>query len=171
MFHPLSRRDRSAGATPLLLGVFVVLVAVSVVAAVTDRDWWITTAVVATIVGVVGPLGLLQARREVVGLSLDVGRDAVELVRRVGDPIVVRRDAPAYAAAFAAVQRGPATASFERTVIVTDGQQTIRLSDTAWGVETLRDVARALGLSATEDHVTRAELLRSVGLRPAWWES
>lgn len=170
MFTPLAPRDRTAGASPLLLGAFIVLVVVSVAAAFAGRDWWITTAVVATIIGIVGPLGLLQARREVVALSLDVRRDAVVLERGNGDPIVVRRDAPGFAAAFGVVQRGTATASYERTVIVTDGRQTIRLVDVAWGADTLRRIASALDVPVSDAYVTRAELKRSVGLEPAWWE-
>lgn len=155
------------------MGTFVVLVVLAVVARRADQDWWVTPAFVAVVLGVVGPIAFVVAWREGIGRTLVVTLDTVEMVkagRRGTRRTVVRRDAERYRAAFAPVQRGPNTSGSDRILLLSDGQESIWVVDTSWGLDTQRDIAEALGVRFRDEWTTRADLKASVNLPSPLWE-
>jgi hypothetical protein len=164
-FVPLRRSARTGGSGVMLLGIFAALTVLAVVARATDRSWWVTPAVVAAIVALTAPVALWLAWREGVGQTLRVRPDVVELVkigRRRTRRTVVRRDAPRYAAVYASVQRGPDVLATDPTLLIGDGTASIRLVEEAWGRQTLRDIAAALGVRMRDEVMTRAEIASAV---------
>jgi hypothetical protein len=172
-FEPLRRGARTGSAGWILLGGFVPLVAVAVVARLGDQGWWVTPALVAVTLGVAGPIAFVVAWREGIGRTLVVRPDAVEMVktgRRGTDRTVVRRDVAEYRAAYAPVQRGPQTSGSDRILLVADGRESIWVVDASWGLDTQRRIAEALGVPFRDEWTTRADLKASVNMPSPLWE-
>lgn len=172
-FEPLRRGSRTGPGGPILLGAFAALVVMAVVARAADQDWWVTPALIAVILGVVGPIAFVIAWREGIGRTLVVTPDAVEMVkigRRSTRRTVVRRDVDTYGAAFAPVQRGPQTSGSDRILLLSDGRESIWVVDTSWGLDTQREIADELGIPFRGDWTTRADLKASVDMPSPLWE-
>ena len=158
VFHPKDVGEWTRGAV-WASGLFVVLLlAVAVVGYVLDEGWWMTAAGAAVIAAVVAPVAIVQWRVSARGRSLVVTGDAVVMRRSRSRQTVVRRDAAGWGGAFALVQRGPGSAASVKTLVVTDGAQTIELLADTWDVGTLRDIARLLGVVPQQGLVSRSEL-------------
>jgi hypothetical protein len=173
VFRPLTRGARTGGSGRLMLALFVGAAVTAVVARTADRSWWITPALIAVVVGVTAPIAFWVAWHEGIGRTLTVTRETITMTkvgRRGERTVVVRRDAPAYGAAFAAVRRGPDTPGTDRTLLVTDGEHSIRMVEASWGPQTLRDIAAALGVPSAVESMSRADLVAAVGGRAAVWE-
>jgi hypothetical protein len=158
VFRPKDAAQWTRGAVRSSACLVVVVVGAAAVAYVLDQDWWITLAGVAVIVIVVAPVAIVQWRASVRGRSLAVSDDAVVMHRSRSRQTVVRRDAVTWGGAFARVQRGTGSPASVKTLVVTDGAQTIELTADVWEVDTLREIARLLGVVPQQGLVSRSEL-------------
>ena len=173
VFHPLSRGARTGASGWMLLAAFVALAVTAALARSADRSWWVTPALIGVVVGVTAPIAFWVAWNEGIGLTLTVTRETITLTkagRRGERTVLVRRDVPAYAAAYAAVRRGPDTPGTDRTLLVTDGEQSIRLVEAGWGRETQNQVADVLGVPFDPTTMRRADIVAAVGGTAALWE-
>lgn len=172
-FYPRRRGDRTGRSPLILLMVLAVPVALAAFARSTDRDWWITPAIIAAVIAVTASIGLWIAWHEGIGKTLVVREDVVELVRQRRDGVrttVVRRNAPAFAVAFAAVRRGPDSPGTDRTLLLADGRESIRLVEPTWSRKVLSEVAALLDVTFDPEWTTRADIAAAVGQPAASWE-
>jgi len=162
-FRPIDRAAWTRGAVRSSAVLFTGLVLLALVAAALGRAWWLTAAGAAVIVAVVAPIAIVRWRRATDGRSVLVTDDAVVLRTSRSREIIVRRGAADHAAVLAPVLRGPGSPSSSTTLLIVGGGQIIRLTDEAWEVSTLREIASRIGVDETHDVLTRSQLERAVG--------
>ena len=158
VFRPKDADEWTRGAVRASVLLVLFVVAVAAVGYVLDEAWWVTAAGAAVIAAVVAPIAIVQWRVSARGRSLAVTDDAVVMHRSRSRQTVVRRGVASWAGAFALVQRGPGSPASVKTLVVTDGAQTVELTADVWDVETLREIARLLGIVPQQGLVSRSEL-------------
>lgn len=158
VFHPRDADAWTRGAVGSAGFFIVFVVAVAVVGYVLDKDWWMTAAGAAVIAAVVAPIAIVQWRASARGRSLMVADDAVVMRRSRSRQTTVRRGVDTWGGAFALVQRGTGSPASVKTLAVTDGVQSVELTADVWDVETLREIARLLGIVPQQGLVSRSEL-------------
>ena len=158
VFHPKDAAEWTRGAVWSSACLVAFLVAVAVVGYVLDRGWWVTAAGAAVIAAVVAPVAIVQWRASARGRSLVVTDESVVMHRSRSRQTVVRRGGAPWGGAFAPVLRGTGSTASVKTLVVTDGTQTVELTADVWEVETLREIARLLGIVPQQGLVSRSEL-------------
>ncbi|MET0821048.1 MAG: hypothetical protein ABWY58_08780 [Aeromicrobium sp.] len=158
VFHPKDAAEWTRGAVRSSALLVLFITAAAVVGYVLDEDWWMTAAGAAVIAAVVAPIAIVQWRASARGRSLVVTDETVVMHRSRSRQTVVRRGGVTWGGAFAPVQRGTGSPASVKTLVVTDGAQTIELTADVWDVATLRQIARLLGIVPQQGLVSRSEL-------------